>query len=272
MQSGSRFPGRYLRLTGVERGGTPRSDMRFWLLLGITVVDWLHRFGGPGLILLGIVDSSVIPLPGSMDVSVVLLSSARREWWPYYAAMATLGGLAGGWLTYRIAKQGGGRTLEKKIGKRRAYRVNKHFEKKGGITVFVGAVLPPPFPIVPFLMAAGIMRYPRKKFLAALGLGRAVRYFGLAFVGHTYGTAIISFFARYRTPILYTLIAFAVLGGIAAFFYFKYYRPWRRAQEEAAGEPVEEFPVPGQENQELKRSRAEEHDASAPPEAERKTA
>jgi hypothetical protein len=54
-----------------------------------SIWNWLHRIGGPGLILLGIVDSSAIPLPGSMDVFVILLSSHRREWWPYYAFMAT---------------------------------------------------------------------------------------------------------------------------------------------------------------------------------------
>jgi hypothetical protein len=47
------------------------------LLFASPVWIWLHRLGGPGLILLGLVDNSVIPLPGSMDVFVILLLSER---------------------------------------------------------------------------------------------------------------------------------------------------------------------------------------------------
>jgi hypothetical protein len=37
---------------------------------------------------LGIVDSSVIPLPGSMDVLTILLSARNSQLWFYYALMA----------------------------------------------------------------------------------------------------------------------------------------------------------------------------------------
>ncbi len=225
-----------------------------WRLLGFTLVSWLLRLGGPGLILLGIADNSVVPLPGSMDVFVILLSSANRDWWPYYGFMGTLGAVLGGYITYRLAEKGGEETLEKKVGKKRSEQVYDRFEKHGFSTVVIGSILPPPFPIVPFLMAAGVMQYPRKKFLAALSLGRGIRYFAVAYVGHIYGKAIIRFFAQYKDPILYALIALGVLGGIAALLYFKYYRPKRRRQEREAGEPVEEFPIPGRGNQKLQDS------------------
>jgi membrane protein YqaA with SNARE-associated domain len=215
------------------------------LLLVNPVWMWLHRLGGPGLILLGLADNSLIPLPGSMDVFVILLSAHRRGWWPYYAFMATLGAVLGGYLTYRLAEKGGEETLEKKVGKRRSEKVYKRFEKHGFATVFTGAILPPPFPIVPFLMAAGVLQYPRKKFLAALGAGRGVRFFAVAFVGHVYGEAIIGWLSQYYKPVLYGLLGLAALGGIAALVYFKWYRPKVQRQERQRGEKVEEFPVPG---------------------------
>ena len=52
---------------------------------------WLHRLGGPGLILLGLADNSAIPLPGSMDVFVILLAAHHPAWWPYYAFMEVVG-------------------------------------------------------------------------------------------------------------------------------------------------------------------------------------
>jgi hypothetical protein len=64
-------------------------------LAATSTMVWLRRLGGPGLILLGIADNSVVPLPGSMDVFTIWLSARQRELWPYYAAMATLGALIG---------------------------------------------------------------------------------------------------------------------------------------------------------------------------------
>lgn len=186
---------------------------------------WIHRFGGPGLIALGLIDNSFIPVPGSLDAFTIILSSHKREWWAYYGLMATIGAVIGGYLTYKIASEGGHETLEKKIGKKRAEGVYRRFEKHGFFWVVLGSLLPPPFPIVPFLMAAGALQYPRKKFLAALSTGRGVRFFGAAYIGHIYGKAIIGFFSQYYRPALYAAIGTGVLAGVGALAYFKWYRP-----------------------------------------------
>src|SRR5271157_4854762 len=109
---------------------------------------WIGRLGGPGLILLGIADNTpFISVPaGGVDVFVILLSAHRHESWAYYAFMATVGEVIGGYLTYRLAEKGGQETLEKKVGKPRAEKLYKHFEKHGYLTVFTGSILPPPFP------------------------------------------------------------------------------------------------------------------------------
>jgi membrane protein YqaA with SNARE-associated domain len=205
---------------------------------------WIHRLGGPGLILLGIIDNSAIPIPGGMDIFLILLAAHRRVWWLYYAFMAVVGAVFGGYLTYRLAEKGGEETLEKKIGKRRAQKVYDKFKKRGFGTIAVSAVLPPPFPMVPVLMAAGVLQYPRKKFLAALASGRAARYFALALMGRLYGTAILATLNRYYEPLLYTLIALAGLAGVAALLYFEVYRPRKQGEERIHGRPVENFPVP----------------------------
>jgi len=214
------------------------------LLSGGWIWRWLHRLGGPGLIVLGIVDNSAIPLPGSMDVFVILLAAHRRTWWPYYAVMAVVGAVVGGYLTYRLAEKGGEQTLEKKVGKQRAEKVYRQFKKRGFTTIVIGAILPPPFPIVPFLIAAGALHYPKKNFIAALSLGRAIRFFGVAYLAHIYGTQIVHWLSKYYHPVLYTLIALAVLGGIAALVYFKWWRPKKQSEERRKGKKVEEFPIP----------------------------
>ncbi len=194
--------------------------------------SWLHRLGGIGLILLGIADNSLVPLPGSVDVFTILLAAHNRQWWFYYALMATAGAVLGGYLTYRLAEKGGEETLEKRIGKKKAKAAYRRFEKRESRWVFVGAILPPPFPLVPVLMAAGILHHPKNKFLTALAAGRAIRYFALAYIGRVYGAAIIGFLAHYYRPVLYGMIALAVLGAAAALIYYRYYRP---AHEKKAG-------------------------------------
>jgi len=82
--------------------------------------------------------------------------------------------------------------------------------------VAVPALLPPPFPIVPFLLAAGAMQYSRQKFLLALTVGRGLRYGLLAYFGVLYGRHFLRFFSKYTKPTIYVLIGMAVLAGIAA--------------------------------------------------------
>lgn len=189
-------------------------------LLAMSVWRHLRRMGGPGLVLLGIADNSVIPLTGSMDVLTIWLAARHREPWPYYALMATLGAVIGGYITYALARKGGKETMERKLSKRRAKKVSKAFERWGFGAVAIPALLPPPFPFVPFLLAAGAMQYSRNKFLGALTLGRGIRYTVAAGLGFHYGTHILRFFSRYYKPAMGILIGLAVIGAVMSFIQY----------------------------------------------------
>jgi membrane protein YqaA with SNARE-associated domain len=182
---------------------------------------WLIHLGGPGLILLGLADNSLIPLPGSTDVVTILLAAHHREPWFYYAIMATAGAVLGGYLTYRMARKGGKETLEKRFSKKNAAKFYAIFERWGFVAVAIPAILPPPFPIVPMLLAAGAMQYPTRKFLTALAVGRGIRYTILAYLGYHYGRHIVKFFALYYWPVLIALIAFSALGGLYGLYEYK---------------------------------------------------
>src|SRR6266849_10225596 len=184
------------------------------LLLAVTIWQRLRRLGGPGLVLLGIADNSVIPLTGSMDVLTIWLSARHRESWPYYALMATIGAVIGGYITYSFARKSGKEAMELKLSKKRAAEVYQGFERWGFGAIAVPALLPPPFPFVPFLLAAGAMQYSRKKFLGALTLGRGVRYSIAAGLGYLYGSHITRFFSHYYKPAVGILVGLAVIGAV----------------------------------------------------------
>src|SRR5258708_543897 len=122
------------------------------LLIAISVWTRLRRLGGVGLVLLGLADSSVVPLPGSMDVLTIYLAARHRDLWWYYAFMATVGAVIGGYITYGLARKGGKEAFERKLSKKRAEKVFERFERWGFGAVALPALLPPPFPIVPFLL------------------------------------------------------------------------------------------------------------------------
>jgi membrane protein DedA with SNARE-associated domain len=183
-------------------------------------MHWVRHLGGPGLIILGLIDSSVIPIPGSMDALTIILAAKQRTLWPYFAFMATLGSVIGGYVTYRIARRQGKSAMEHRISRRQMNKVTKAFEKWGFGAVMVPAILPPPTPMVPFLIAAGAMQYSRNKFLIALSIGRAIRFSILAYLGSVYGRWIITAITSHAEPILITFICASV--AITLYILFRY--------------------------------------------------
>jgi membrane protein YqaA with SNARE-associated domain len=190
-----------------------------------SALRWLIHLGGPSLILLGLIDNSVIPLPGSTDIVTVLLAAHHPSLWVYYAIMATAGALIGGYLTYRMARKGGKETLEKRFSKKTTKQVYAIFSRWGFAAVAIPALLPPPFPIVPMLLAAGAMQYSTRKFLTALAVGRGIRFTILAYLGFHYGRHIVRLFALYYWPVLIALIAFSVLGALYGLYQYKRRQP-----------------------------------------------
>ena len=181
------------------------------------MMHWFLHLGGIGLIPLGLIDSSVIPLPGSMDLATILLSARDKHLWFYYAAMATAGAVLGGFVTYRLARKGGKEALERKFSKRKIDKILKAFHHWGFAAIAVPAILPPPFPLVPFLVAAGAMQYSKAKFLIALTLGRAIRYTILAFLAAKYGRQILSFLRHHPYALLFVSIGIGAAAAIVVF-------------------------------------------------------
>jgi membrane protein YqaA with SNARE-associated domain len=197
-------------------------------------VRWLIHLGGPGLIVLGLADNSLVPMPGSTDVVTILLAAHHPSLWLYFAMMSTVGAVLGGFLTYHMARKGGKETLEKRFSKKKIEKVYAIFERWGFASVAIPAMLPPPFPIVPMLLAAGAMQYPARRFLAALTVGRGIRFAILGYLGASYGAHIVGFFARYYWPVLIVVVGSSVGAGLYGLYQYK---RRRKASHHGSGSP-----------------------------------
>src|SRR5256885_4611934 len=173
---------------------------------------WFLHLGGIGLIPLGILDGSPFPVPGSMDLATVVLAARDRDLWFYYALMAAVGSVLGGFLTYRLARKGGKETLEKKFP-RYFKKVESAFERWGFAAIVAPALLPPPFPMVPFLVAAGGAQYPVARFLIAFAAGRVLRFFLLALLAVRFGRSTLAWFSPHY---LANLLAGIAIAGASA--------------------------------------------------------
>jgi membrane protein YqaA with SNARE-associated domain len=178
---------------------------------------------------MGLADNSMV-LPGSMDALTLFLSAHQPNWWPYYATMATIGAVVGGYVTYTVGRKGGKETLMRRLSKRRAEKIYRGFSKHGFWSLLVPALLPPPVPYTPFLLAAGALHYPRQRFLSTVASARGIRYFALAYLGSSYGNEIVGFLRQYYEPILWAIVGIGILGGLAGAVYLN--------RRKRAGEPA----------------------------------
>jgi membrane protein YqaA with SNARE-associated domain len=71
----------------------------------VSLLQTLGRLGGIGPVLLGVIDSSPIPVLGGLDILVIALAAHNREPWFHYTAMAIVGSRISGFIAYRLGRQ-----------------------------------------------------------------------------------------------------------------------------------------------------------------------
>jgi membrane protein YqaA with SNARE-associated domain len=202
-------------------------------------LHWLMGFGTMGLFVVSVIDSSIIPLPvpGSTDLLLILLVAHRAN--PVLAAVAaTLGSILGGYLTWGTGAKGGEAALHRYLPKRFARRLTSWVEKRGTLAVTTSALLPPPFPLMPFVLAAGALGVSRRKFLVSFSLARSLRYSLIAWLSAIYGRAVARAFRHYlagwSTTIMWIYLGLMVVGILYGVWKFRSQRRQTAAPQVAA--------------------------------------
>jgi membrane protein YqaA with SNARE-associated domain len=192
-------------------------------------LHWLMGFGTLGLFAVSVIDSSIIPLPvpGSTDLLLILLVAHRGS--PIFAAVAaTLGSILGGYLTWATGAKGGEAALHRYLPRRFGRGLSAWVEKRGVDAVTVSALLPPPFPLMPLLLAAGAIGVSRKRFLISFSLARTFRYALVAWLADTYGRVVLRVFRQYlagwSTTIMWSYLGLVVAGILYGLWKFHHQR------------------------------------------------
>jgi membrane protein YqaA with SNARE-associated domain len=154
---------------------------------------WLTHLGGLGLFAVAILDSSPIPLPlpGSTDLLLLLLISHRGN--PFLlTACAVVGSGIGGFATWTAGRKGGEALLQRSVPSRFRQRIEEWTSEHSFLSVLLPALLPPPIPLTPFLLAAGALGVSRRRFMVAFVAARLARYGLIAWAGVVYGRKVVA--------------------------------------------------------------------------------
>jgi membrane protein YqaA with SNARE-associated domain len=183
-------------------------------------------FGTMGLFVVSTIDSSIIPLPlpGSTDLLLILLVIHRAN--PVFAAVAAIAGsILGGYFTWSAGAKGGEAALHRYLPKRFAKRLSGWVESNGTLAITTSALLPPPFPLMPFLLAAGALGVSRRKFFISFSLARILRYSLVAWLAAAYGRVVVHAFRHYlsgwSTTLMWVYLGLMVAGILYGLWKFR---------------------------------------------------
>ncbi len=161
-------------------------------------MHWLLGMGWIGLFGVSLLDACPIPLPipGTTDLLLLVLVVHKSSPW-LLVPLAVCGSLIGAFLTWSAGKKGGEAALRRYVPARYYDPITRWVKAHGAVAVALAAGLPPPIPLMPFLVAAGALGVPRGRFVAAFTTARSLRYGIVTWLGLIYGRHMVRWWNRY---------------------------------------------------------------------------
>jgi membrane protein YqaA with SNARE-associated domain len=137
------------------------------------VLKPLGIWGVGGLALL---DSALIPIPGSMDGVIIGYVHAQPHKFILYCLMAAGASTLGSLVPFFIGRAGGELFLLKRINRERYERIRDRFERQEFFAIMIPSMGPPPTPLKLFQFAAGVFEMKLAPFALATFCGKMIQY------------------------------------------------------------------------------------------------
>ena len=171
-----------------------------------------------GLALFSALDSSLVFfMPFGVDAIVIYLASRNQELFWLYPLVAAAGSLAGTAVTYWIGRAAGDAGLPRLIPERRLKRLQGRVRDQGAIALALPALLPPPFPLTPFVLTCGALKVNPWRFFPAFGVIRLIRFSISTALALIYGPSIVRVLESDRVQVVVIgFVMLAVIGTIAS--------------------------------------------------------
>jgi membrane protein YqaA with SNARE-associated domain len=201
-------------------------------------LHFLASFGLFGIFLVSIVDSSFVPLPvpGVTDIMLVVFA-AQKSNWILLILLATAGSAVGGYLSYEVGHAGGMQFLEKHVPARIFKNIREWMEKHAILAIALPAVLPPPMPLSPFVLAAGALNMSKKKFLTVFTLSRCARHALAVWLGIHYGRHVLHLWSRFsaKWATTFLIVVWTAILVSCAIAFWKLYKTSKSFSSHSAG-------------------------------------
>ena len=172
--------------------------------------------GIPGLLVISFLDSAAIPMAGGPDAVIILLSWRRPSMTFLIVLAAAIGSTLGCMVLYGIGKKGGAKALSRFNPVRVAW-IERKMHEYGAWAVFAAVMAPPPFPTKPVILAAGVLRARKLRFVAGVFAGRLVRYSLLGFLGAKFGDQSAKIIKSHYPEIFLALLCCILLAVLMRF-------------------------------------------------------
>jgi membrane protein YqaA with SNARE-associated domain len=173
--------------------------------------------GAPGLFIVALLDSSLLPLPEVNDLLLVFMITAHKSLVALYVVAALLGSMGGCVILFYIGRRGGEPLVRRRFSSGRVDDALRTLRRYGVVTVLVTCLLPPPAPFKLFMLLAGAAGISVGRFTIAIAIGRAIRFVVLGYLAVRYGDRALQLLHDNGTTIsiaLISLVLAAVIGYV----------------------------------------------------------
>jgi membrane protein YqaA with SNARE-associated domain len=177
------------------------------------------RHATAALVLVAFVEASFFPLPPDLLLIPMILARPRRVF--FFAAVATLASVAGGFLGYAIGHflfaAVGRPLLEFYQATDRYQALREGFARWGVWIILIKGLTPVPYKLV--TIASGAVHFNLVAFGVASLVSRGLRFFLVALLLWRFGEKMRGFIER-RLMLVTSLFAAALVGGFVALRYW----------------------------------------------------